>query len=158
MSHDAGRPSAAPPFIGYAVVRVAHVLSQKMDRQLSDLGLSANGYGVLFQLQSDPGVSSAELARRIVLTPQSVGPLLAKMARDGLVAREQPGGPGTAIITQITAEGQRRLEAATAVVHGLDAELVASLDTAAREVLDGQLWDMLRALTPPGRPEQAPGT
>lgn len=148
------RPSAAPPFVGYALVRVAHLLSQKMDRQLADLELSANGYGVLFQLQSDPGVSSAELARRIVLTPQSVGPLLAKMARDGLVDREQVGGPGTAIITRITAEGQRRLAAATALVQGLDDELVAPLDPTARSALDEQLWDMLRSLTPPsGRPQ-----
>lgn len=146
------RPHAAPPFVGYALVRVAHLLSQKMDRQLADLELSANGYGVLYQLQSDPDVSSAELARRIVLTPQSVGPLLAKMARDGLVEREQPGGSGTAIITRLTAEGQRRLAAATALVQGLDDELVAPLGPAARSALDEQLWHMLRALTPSATP------
>lgn len=146
------RPDSAPPFLGYVLVRVAHLLSQKMDRQLADLELSANGYGVLFQLQSDPGVSSAELARRVILTPQSVGPLLARMARDGLVDREQAGGPGTAIITRITTEGRRRLAAATALVHALDGELAGLLDPAARDALDQQLWDMLRSLATSGTP------
>lgn len=157
-SETSRRPDAAPPFVGYVLVRVAHLLSQKMDRQLADLDLSANGFGVLFQLQSDPGVSSAELARRVILTPQSVGPLLARMARDGLVDREQVGGQGTAIITRITAEGRRRLAAATALVKDLDDELAAGLEPAVRGALDEQLWDMLRALTPSGTPGPASRT
>lgn len=155
MTRLGQRPEAAPPFVGYALVRVAHLLSQRMDRGLADLELSANGFGVLFQLQSDPEVSAAELARRVILTPQSVGPLLARMARDGLVEREQPGGPGTAIITRITAVGRERLAAATALVQGLEDQLVAPLDPAQRGALDQQLWDMLRALTAPGTAQVA---
>lgn len=154
----ARRPPAAPPFLGYALVRVAHLLSQRMDRDLADLDLSSNGFGVLFQLDGDPDVSAAELARRVVLTPQSVGPLLDRMARDGLVERERPGGPGTAIVTRITVKGRQRLAEATALVRSLDDGLVVGLGTRQRDALDRQLWEMLRALAPDAGPQGTPGT
>lgn len=147
MSRSGQRPDGAPPYVSYAVVRVAHLLSQRMDRLLGDLELSATGYGVLFQLQHDPGVSSAELARRVIVTPQSIGPLLARLQRDGLVDRQPSGVPGTAIITRITDEGRRRLVAATALVQGLEDDLVAELDPAERVEMDDQLWAMLGRLS-----------
>lgn len=91
-------------------------------------------------------MSSAELGRRVILTPQGVGPLPARLERDGLVDREQVGGPGTAIITR---NGRDRLVRATALVQDLEDELVAMMDPAQRGVPDQQLWELLRRLGPP---------
>lgn len=143
------RPGGAPPYTSYALVRVAHLLEQRMDRLLSGLGLSATGFGVLFQLRSDPGVSSAELARRVIVTPQSIGPLLARLERDGLVDREPAGPPGTAIIRRITGIGRERLAEAGTLVQQLEDDLVAGLGPADQGQLDDQLWTMLSRL---GRP------
>lgn len=149
MTSETGQvPEGAPPYVGYALARVAHLLNQRMDRRLAELGLSANGFGVLFQVQNDPGVSSAELARRVILTPQSVGPLIAKLEREGLVDREQVGLPGTPILTHITEKGRQRLVEATALVQGVEDELVAGLDPTEQRALRQQLWDMLGWLSP----------
>lgn len=144
------RPGGAPPYVAYALVRVAHLLEQRMDRQLAAMELSATGFGVLFQLRNDPGVSSAELARRVIVTPQSIGPLLARLERDGLVDREPAGAPGTAIIRRLTAAGRERLEQAAEVVQALEDDLTAALDPAQRGELDAQLWTMLGRLGAPG--------
>ncbi len=136
-------PGSNPPLVGYALVRVAHVLTRRMDRRLAELGLSATGFGVLFQLQHDPEVSSAELARRVMLTPQSVGPLLGRLERDGLVDREQTGPPGSRIITRITPRGRRRLIEAMALAQAVEDDLLAGLPPAQRIALGQLLWDML---------------
>lgn len=140
-----------PPFVGYPLALVAHLLGQRMDRRLSALGVTATGFGVLFQLQHNPEVSSAELARRVLVTPQSVGPLLAKLEHDGLVVREQIGGPGTPIISRITERGRQRLAEAMAVVKDIDDDLSAGLDPADRAALVQQLWEMLGRLAPAAR-------
>lgn len=151
-SSSGRRPGGAPPYTSYALVRVAHLLEQRMDRLLSGLGLSATGFGVLFQLSHDPGVSSAELARRVIVTPQSIGPLLTRLERDGLVDREPASLPGTAIIRRITDTGRQRLADANKLVQELEDEMVAGLGPAQRDELDEQLWTMLSRL---GRPGQA---
>lgn len=140
------RPGGAPPYVSYALVRVAHLLEQQMDRLLAELDLSATGFGVLFQLQHAPEVSSAELARRVIVTPQSIGPLLARLERDGLVGRHPVGVAGTAIITRITDTGRQRLAEAAERVQALEDDLVEALDPGARDDLDVQLWSMLASL------------
>lgn len=158
-SRPGQRPSDAPPYTSYALVRVAHLLEQRMDRLLSGLGVSATGFGVLLQLSNDPGVSSAELARRVIVTPQSIGPLLARLEREGLVDREPTGRPGTAIIRRITDTGRQRLAAATMLVQALDDDLVAGLEPAQRVELDDELWHMLGRLGRlPGSPDSPAGS
>jgi DNA-binding MarR family transcriptional regulator len=114
------------PVLGYAVVRLAHVLGRRMERDLAPLGLTPTGFSALFQLAARPDVSAAALARAILITPQSVGPLLDGLAAAGLVTRER-SGPRGAIRTQLTGAGRERLAEAVAVVRRLDEELCARL-------------------------------
>jgi DNA-binding MarR family transcriptional regulator len=117
---------AGATYLGYAVVRVAHALGKEMERRLAPLALTPTGFSALFQLARSPGLSAAALARAILVTPQSVGPLFEGLAVAGLVARE-PGGPRGAIRTTLTALGEERLAAADRAVRGLDEDLVAQL-------------------------------
>ena len=149
MTGETGKHAGTiPPFVGYPLALVAHLLGQRMDRGLSALGVTATGFGVLFQLQHNPEVSSAELARRVLVTPQSAGPLLARLERDGLVVRDQIGGPGTPIISRITERGRQRLAEAMALVQEIDDDLSAGLAPAERAALVQQLWEMLGRLSP----------
>jgi DNA-binding MarR family transcriptional regulator len=114
------------PVLGYAVVRLAHVLGRRMERGLAPLQLTPTGFSALFQLQARPDASAAALARAILITPQSVGPLLDGLAAAGLVTRER-SGPRGAIRTRLTDLGRERLAAAVDVVRALDEELRARL-------------------------------
>lgn len=150
------RPATAPPYVGYALVRVAHLLSQRLDRRLTELGLSATAFGVLFQLRLDVegSLSSAELARRVIMTPQSVGPLLGKLERSGLVERVSAGEPGTSISRRLTPMGHERLVQAMSLVQEVDDEMVAGLDPAQRASLGDQLWDLLGHISPTSSRQQ----
>jgi len=132
----AGRDRA---YLGYAVVRLAHALGREMERRLAPLGLTPTSFSALFHLAHNPEVSAAALARLILVTPQSVGPLLASLADAGLVVRERGAGPRGAIHSSLTGAGRDRLDAAQRVVAELDDELVALVPGVDPARLAGQL-------------------
>lgn len=113
-------------YLGYAMVRLAHVLGRDMERRLAPLALTPTSFSALFHLARRPAVSAAALARAILVTPQSVGPLLDSLAEAGLVVRER-GGTRGAIRTTVTPAGRQRLAEAQQTVRELDAQLSAQL-------------------------------
>lgn len=125
-------------YLGYAMVRLAQVLGRDMERRLAPLGLTPTSFSALFHLVRSPAVSAAALARAILVTPQSVGPLLDNLAEAGLVTRER-GGTRGAIRTVLTSSGQRRLAEAQRIVQELDAQLAAQLPAVDHEQLAGLL-------------------
>lgn len=56
---------------------------------ISPHGVSTAQIGVLRQLSNEPGLSGAELARRLLITPQGVQLALTALERRGLVERKQ---------------------------------------------------------------------
>lgn len=132
-------------FIGHTVVQLAHLLGRELDRRLASLGLSATGFSALFHLARQPQLSAAALARRILITPQSVGPLLDGLADGGLVQRRRDGGPGTPITTRLTEAGGARLAEALERVRALDDEVAGGLGAEDRERLAAHLLQLLAA-------------
>ena len=90
---------------------------------------------------AEPSPSQAELARVVMLRPQSVGELVGDLIERGLAQRDGPGGRGRRAGLELTAEGHAALARAWPLVvafnaadsTGLDddraAELVAMLRT-----------------------------
>jgi hypothetical protein len=58
--------------IGYLLKRVQFRLRSQMDKVLESKGLTTPQYAVLSFLEHEPGASSAELARRSFVTPQTM--------------------------------------------------------------------------------------
>jgi DNA-binding MarR family transcriptional regulator len=56
---------------------------------ISTHGVSTAQIGVLRQLSNEPGLSGAELARRLLISPQGVQLALTALERRGLVERKQ---------------------------------------------------------------------
>ncbi|MBV9078765.1 MAG: winged helix-turn-helix transcriptional regulator [Methylobacteriaceae bacterium] len=103
-------PPQPDAFLGYTVVRLAHVLEKRFERRLrAGLGISVRQFGALVHLQRDPGISSARLARLLLITPQSAGPLLGAMEAAGLVSREPPAKNGSRMRVKPTARGEELL-------------------------------------------------
>ena len=70
-------------------------------------GVSTAHLGVLRQLTQEPGLSGAELARRLLITPQGVQLALTGLERRGLVERRQDPGHGRILHAYLTDEGRR---------------------------------------------------
>lgn len=90
-----------------------------INEAMSVHGVSTAQIGVLRQLANEPGLSGAELARRLLISPQGVQVALASLERRGLVERKKDPQHGRILQAYLTEEG--RGVAATVVSSALSA-------------------------------------
>jgi DNA-binding MarR family transcriptional regulator len=69
-------------------------------------GVSTAQIGVLRQLANEPGLSGAELARRLLISPQGVQLALTALERRGLVERKRDPQHGRILQAYLTGEGR----------------------------------------------------
>lgn len=121
MTTPAG-PPAPDDFLEYRLVRLADRLSQRFSAALGPHELSPRQFSVLAVLAANPGVTSAELARAVLTTPQSMHTLLEQLQRRDLVDRGEHRGRGRAAGVRPTGRGMDLLAAAGERVVALEAE------------------------------------
>lgn len=127
---------------GWTLVRAHHQMARLFTVTLARVGLTPTQFGAMVQLATEPGLSQAEIARRVLITPQSIGALLASLERLGTITRT-PGRPGKATTVTLTPAGRATLDRATALVRelnepeslGLTAEEDATLNALLHKVL-----------------------
>jgi DNA-binding MarR family transcriptional regulator len=85
-----------------------------VNEAVSSHGVSTAQIGVLRQLTNEPGLSGAELARRLLISPQGVQLALTALERRGLVERKQDPQHGRILQAYLTGEGRK---VATTVVN-----------------------------------------
>jgi DNA-binding MarR family transcriptional regulator len=73
---------------------------------ISAHGVSTAQIGVLRQLSNEPGLSGAELARRLLISPQGVQLALSTLERRGLVERKQDPQHKRILQAYLTDEGR----------------------------------------------------
>jgi DNA-binding MarR family transcriptional regulator len=69
-------------------------------------GVTTAQLGLLRQLANEPGLSGAELARRLLISPQGVQLALTALERRGLVERKQDPQHGRILQAYLTGEGR----------------------------------------------------
>ncbi|MCV7029534.1 MarR family winged helix-turn-helix transcriptional regulator [Mycobacterium sherrisii] len=73
---------------------------------ISPHGVSTAQIGVLRQLSNEPGLSGAELARRLLITPQGVQLAVTALERRGLVERRPDPGHKRILRAYLTDQGR----------------------------------------------------
>jgi DNA-binding MarR family transcriptional regulator len=126
--------------LAVTVKQVQSLLHQTMDRRLRPLGLTVTQFACLRALQEHPGMSGAELARRLFVSRQSMNGVVAGLEERGYVDRSTPPGPRRDRAAILTDAAVARLEEAEAAV----ADVVTGM---CRDVPDADLADTLRVLT-----------
>ena len=74
---------------------------------VSEHGVTTAQIGMLRQLADEPGLSGAELARRLLITPQGVQLALTALERRGLVERKQDPQHGRILQAFLTDQGRK---------------------------------------------------
>jgi DNA-binding MarR family transcriptional regulator len=74
---------------------------------VSEHGVSTAQIGVLRQLADEPGLSGAELARRLLITPQGMQLALKALEKRGLVERKQDPQHARILNAYLTDEGRK---------------------------------------------------
>ena len=105
---------------------------------LRNVGVPGSHYLLLINLQATPGLTGAELARLVGLTPQAVALLVAKLTERGLVERRQHPRHRNVQELYLTDAGRRELAKAERIVSDLEQHL--------RETLGAERHALLREL------------
>jgi len=111
----------------YLIKRAEMAVRAGLEAALRDLSVTPGQYTILSLLSARADQSSAGLARKAGVTPQSMSETVVQLERKGLISRaENPEHRRTLHIT-LTPEGSALLEACNSAVDGLEAELFAGL-------------------------------
>jgi DNA-binding MarR family transcriptional regulator len=96
-------------------------------------GVTATQAGVLTQLRQSPGLSSSDIARRLILTPQAVVAAVASLEKLALIERTDDPTHGRIRRCFLTDEGEQVAKACEAAAGGVEATLLAAFDAPQRQ-------------------------
>jgi DNA-binding MarR family transcriptional regulator len=92
-------------------------------------------------------LSNAQLARRALITPQSMIEVLASLEQRGLVRRRADPANARIMRAELTAAGRRVLARADALIAALEDELLAGVAAQRRELVRGCLVSVMDELS-----------
>ncbi len=116
------------PRLSYVIGRLDRVLRRRLSAAVEPAGLTLPAYTALSVLRAQDGLSNARLARRSLVTPQSMSEVLALLSEQGYVRRLAQPGHGRVIRIEITRAGSRALERCDRAVDEVEREMLADLD------------------------------
>jgi DNA-binding MarR family transcriptional regulator len=129
----------------YAVGRVNQGIRRELRRRLAEWDLSVPELTALSILNRRPGLSNAQLARRTMVTPQSMIEILAELESRGLVQRTVDPDHARILRAELTPEGTSLLGAAAPMIRNIQDEMLCDVPESQREiVLDAMLKAMQR--------------
>jgi DNA-binding MarR family transcriptional regulator len=108
------------------------------------MGVTVPQYTALLVINDEPGISGAELARRCLVTPQTMTTVLGNLTLKGYIERRSVPGQGRAMETTITAAGKRILAKADKEVLAVEKTLAGTM-AAKDQATFAKLLDQARA-------------
>lgn len=121
-----------------ALVKRAYQLDRSLFAEaMVDLGISVGQYGVLRRVVESSGISGADLARTMSVTPQAVQVYLTELEQQGLIRRARDRGRVRRAVA--TKAGQDLIAACAPVVRSLQEGLLRPFTSAEREMLTSLL-------------------
>jgi DNA-binding MarR family transcriptional regulator len=128
--------------VGFLLKSLQHTLRQTVDEALRKQGveLSFAHFAALFGLRSEPGITGAQLARRALVSAQTMSAALQRLELDGRIERRPHPDSRRADSWSLTATGLADLKRARHVADSIFAKMLAPL--AATEI--AALQDYLR--------------
>ena len=117
-----------------------------MNEVLASHGVSLNQYTTLSVLSRRGGLSNAQLARRSLVSPQSMNEVLLALEQRGLVRRRAHPDHGRILQAQVTPKGRKLLGACEGEVAGLEERMMKGLSTHERRSLRTALLECVHSL------------
>ncbi len=99
----------------------------RLDAALRAFGITSTQYMLLSLVSREGGLSSAELARRMSVTPQSMNESVTALEAKALIRRTEHRGNRRILHLALTPQGRRLLAACERSVDQVERELFGSL-------------------------------
>ena len=103
-------PDRAPDtsrHVMWLLKRAFHTGHRAVNESIRAFGVTPTQIGVMNRLAHEPGLSGAELARRLLVTPQAAQLAVTALEQRGLVERRPDPKHGRIVRTHLTREGRR---------------------------------------------------
>ena len=94
------------PRLSYVIGRLDRILRRRLSAAVEPFGLSLPAYTALSVLRVHDGLSNAQLARRSLVTPQSMLEALTQLVDQAYVRRKDDPDHGRIIRIYLTAAGR----------------------------------------------------
>lgn len=142
--------------LGFLLKSLQHTMRQNLDEALRKQGveLSFAQFSALFNLQCDPGVTGAQLARRAMVSAQTMSFALRALELEGYIERRPHPSSRRADSWSLTLAGARELERAREVGKEIFARMLRGFDAKELAAFEDYLRRCIAALG--GNSEMAP--
>jgi DNA-binding MarR family transcriptional regulator len=137
---------AAEISLVYVIGRLNHGIRKEMRRDLAEWKLSVPEFTALSILKRRSGLSNAQLARRTMVTPQSMIEILAGLESRGLVERTVDPNHGRILRSELTADGERVVSAALLKINEIQDQLLDGVPDEQREHVLGVMLQAMQRL------------
>lgn len=129
VTHDDERTIAAnaQDRVTWALRRTEWAVQARKDQRLRPLGIAAAQYTLLISVHGDPGLTGAELARRLNVTPQAVASQVARLEERGQLERRPHPRHRHVQELHLTDAGRDSLRDADAVIVGIEEQIAEKL-------------------------------
>ncbi|CAN5349484.1 MarR family transcriptional regulator [soil metagenome] len=155
MSTSKLDPRIGASWIGYTLKIAQHRLRQRLDAELSPIGITASQNAVLLAVANNPRISNADLARAAFVTPQTMQGMLVNLERADLIVRNPHPVHGRVIMTELTEMGHKAVDAGTTAAEAVERQMVSALSADEAMLLDSLLKRCVAALDSGGSAQQA---
>jgi DNA-binding MarR family transcriptional regulator len=134
--------------VGFLMKSLQHTLRQCMDEALRKRGLELSfaHFAALFGLFCEPGITGAKLARRAMVSAQTMNSVLRRLEEEGRIERRPHPESRRADSWSLTDEGIELLEQARGVGSAVFARMLAPLGPTEVAALEDYLRRCIAAL------------
>ena len=142
-AHSDNRPAG----LAYLVGRLDHILSKRLRDCVAPAGLTVPQYTALSVFRAHGSLSNAQLAVRIMTTPQSANEMVKAMEIKGWIARTPDPAHGRIIQITLTEAGDAILRECDPKVREVEMLMFPDTSEEERALLLAQLKGAVRALS-----------
>jgi DNA-binding MarR family transcriptional regulator len=134
------------PRVGYLVYRVERRLRARLDEELRLIGVSTPEYVTLSLLHERDGLSCAQLARWVMVTPQAMNLVISALERRKLIRRRPDPKHRRVLRASVTPRGLEILARCDRAMDGIEADMLGDLPSETVEVVRRALGSCAHSL------------
>ena len=144
MSRD--KKKGVKGLFGYKIKKTQHALRLHMDEALRSLDLTTPQYAVLAQIELNPGISNASLARSAFITAQTMHGIVLNLEKRLLIERKSDASHGRILCTKLTQKGKSAVSKAHDMIHAIEARMLATISEEHKIMLESLLLECFNNL------------
>lgn len=132
--------------LGYKLKQAQHILRIHMDDALKPLGLTTPQYAVLSQLELNPGISNAALARASFVTAQTMHGIVSNLEKNNLLKRKADPQHGRILCTELTKQGTKAIKQAHSIIDDVEKSMTRTMSKRNKSLLEKLLIECVSNL------------